>query len=89
MINENDRIGLVGKNGAGKSTLLKIFMGLQQPTSGNITVPRNFSMGYLPQQIAIADNKTVIEETMTAFDLISELEDVIENISHQLSLRTD
>jgi ATP-binding cassette subfamily F protein 3 len=89
MINENDRIGLVGKNGAGKSTLLKIFMGLQQPTSGNISVPKNFSMGYLPQQMAITDRKTVIDETMTAFDVINELEATIENISNQLSLRTD
>jgi ATP-binding cassette subfamily F protein 3 len=89
MINENDRIGLVGKNGAGKSTLLKIFMGLQQPTSGNVSVPKNFSMGYLPQQMAVADGKTVIVETMTAFDQINELEARIENISNQLSLRTD
>ncbi|MDR1341252.1 MAG: ATP-binding cassette domain-containing protein [Prevotellaceae bacterium] len=89
MINENDRIGLVGKNGAGKSTLLKIFMGLQQPTSGNISVPKNFSMGYLPQQMAIADGKTVINEAMTAFDQINELEEKIESISSQLTLRTD
>jgi ATP-binding cassette subfamily F protein 3 len=89
MINENDRIGLVGKNGAGKSTLLKIFMGLQQPTSGNISVPGNFSMGYLPQQMAIVDGKTVIDEAMTAFDSINELEAAIENISAQLSVRTD
>jgi ATP-binding cassette subfamily F protein 3 len=89
MINENDRIGLVGKNGAGKSTLLKVFMGLQQPASGNVSVPKNFSMGYLPQQMTVADGKTVINETMTAFDLINELETAIENISNQLSLRTD
>jgi ATP-binding cassette subfamily F protein 3 len=89
MINESDRIGLVGKNGAGKSTLLKIFMGLQQPSSGSVSVPKNFSMGYLPQQMAIADGKTVIDETMTAFDLINELEDAIESISRQLSSRTD
>jgi ATP-binding cassette subfamily F protein 3 len=89
MINENDRIGLVGKNGAGKSTLLKIFMGLQQPTSGNISAPKDFSMGYLPQQMTIADGKTVIDEAMTAFDLINELEAKIENISGQLSSRTD
>jgi ATP-binding cassette subfamily F protein 3 len=89
MINENDRIGLVGKNGAGKSTLLKIFMGLQQPTSGYVSVPKDFSIGYLPQQMTIADGKTVIDETMTAFDLINELEAKIENISNQLSSRTD
>jgi ATP-binding cassette subfamily F protein 3 len=89
MINESDRIGLVGKNGAGKSTLLKIFTGLQQPTSGNISVPKNFSMGYLPQQMAVIDGKTVIDEAMTAFDLINELEAAIEHISNQLSSRTD
>jgi ATP-binding cassette subfamily F protein 3 len=89
MINENDRIGLVGKNGAGKSTLLKVFMGLQQPTSGNISVPKDFSMGYLPQQMTVADGKTVIDETMTAFNAINELETKIENISEQLSSRTD
>jgi ATP-binding cassette subfamily F protein 3 len=89
MINENDRIGLVGKNGAGKSTLLKIFMGIQQPTSGNVSVPKDFSMGYLPQQMTIADGKSVIDEAMTAFDLINELEAKIENISNQLSIRTD
>jgi ATP-binding cassette subfamily F protein 3 len=89
MINENDRIGLVGKNGAGKSTLLKIFMGLQQPSSGSISIPKNFSVGYLPQQMAVVDEKTVIDETMTAFDLLNELEDIIENISVQLSSRTD
>jgi ATP-binding cassette subfamily F protein 3 len=89
MVNENDRIGLTGKNGAGKSTLLKIFMGLQQPTSGIISVPKNFTMGYLPQQMVIVDGKTVIDETMTAFDQINELEATIENISNQLSERTD
>jgi ATP-binding cassette subfamily F protein 3 len=89
MINENDRIGLTGKNGAGKSTLLKIIIGLQQPTSGNVSVPKNFSMGYLPQQMAVSDGKTVIGEAMTAFDRINELEEQIENISIQLSSRTD
>jgi ATP-binding cassette subfamily F protein 3 len=89
MVNENDRIGLVGKNGAGKSTLLKIFMGIQQPSSGSISVPKNFSMGYLPQQMTVADGRSVIAETMTAFDIINALEDTIENISSQLTLRTD
>jgi ATP-binding cassette subfamily F protein 3 len=89
MVNDNDRIGLVGKNGAGKSTLLKIFMGLQQPTSGSISIPRDFTMGYLPQQMAVADGKTVLDETMTAFDAINELEAKIEHISNQLSSRTD
>jgi len=89
MVNPNDRIGLVGKNGAGKSTLLKIFMGLQQPTSGNVSVPKDFTMGYLPQQMAVADGKSVIDETMTAFETLNKLEAKIEHISNQLSVRTD
>jgi ATP-binding cassette subfamily F protein 3 len=89
MVNENDRIGLVGKNGAGKSTLLKIFMGLQQPTSGHVSVPKDFTMGYLPQQMAVADHKTVLDETMIAFEAINALEAKIEYLSNQLTSRTD
>ncbi|MDR2423817.1 MAG: ATP-binding cassette domain-containing protein [Prevotellaceae bacterium] len=89
MVNENDRIGLVGKNGAGKSTLLKIFRGLQQPTSGNISTPKDFSMGYLPQQMTVADGKSVIEETMTAFDELNRMEITMNEISNQLVQRTD
>jgi ATP-binding cassette subfamily F protein 3 len=89
MVNKTDRIGLVGRNGAGKSTLLKIFMGLQQPSSGYVSTPKDFSIGYLPQQMSIVDGKTVIDEAMTAFDLINELETAIEHITEQLSLRTD
>lgn len=89
MVNENDRIGLVGKNGAGKSTLLKILIGLQQPTSGTIAVPNDFSIGYLPQQMAVADGKTVLQETMTAFDQLNKLEAKIEHLSSELTARTD
>lgn len=89
MVNENDRVGLVGKNGAGKSTLLKIFRGLQLPTSGSISTPRDFSMGYLPQQMTVADGKSVLEETMTAFEELNSLEIKINEISTQLVQRTD
>ncbi|MDR0559057.1 MAG: ATP-binding cassette domain-containing protein, partial [Prevotellaceae bacterium] len=88
-INENDRTGLVGKNGAGKSTLLKIIAGLQQASSGNVSVPKDFSIGYLPQQMSVADGKSVFEETMTAFDALNALETQIEKISELLALRTD
>ena len=89
MINPNDRIGLVGKNGAGKSTLLKILMGLQQPTSGQVSVPNDYTIGYLPQQMAVADGKTVFEETMTAYNQILELESRIAEITKQLEENTD
>lgn len=89
MINPNDRIGLVGKNGAGKSTLLKILMGLQQPTSGQVSVPGDFTLGYLPQQMAVADGKTVFDETLTAYQQLNELEKQIEDITTQLEQNTD
>ncbi|MDR2563284.1 MAG: ATP-binding cassette domain-containing protein [Prevotellaceae bacterium] len=89
MVNENDRIGLVGKNGAGKSTLLKIFMGLQQPTSGKVSIPNDFVMGYLPQQMSMAEGKTVFDEAMTAFEQINRLEAELDRLSTELSLRTD
>jgi ATP-binding cassette subfamily F protein 3 len=88
-VNENDRTGLVGKNGAGKSTLLKIFVGLQQPSSGSISAPKDFRMGYLPQQMAVADGRTVVEEAMTAFAQLNSIEEETELISAQLSSRTD
>ena len=89
MVNENDRIGLVGKNGAGKSTLLKIFVGAQQATSGNVSVPRDFTMGYLPQQMAVSDGKTVFEEALTAFEQLNTLESEMDHLSNELSLRSD
>lgn len=68
VINKQERIGLVGKNGAGKSTLLKIISGLQQPTSGTIAVPDGITIGYLPQQMNLADSTTVAQETRKAFE---------------------
>ncbi|MBN2486670.1 MAG: ABC-F family ATP-binding cassette domain-containing protein [Bacteroidales bacterium] len=89
MVGSNDRIGLVGKNGAGKSTLLKIITGEQKPNEGNVVIPADISLGYLPQQLACADRFTVLEETMTAFSEINTLEKEIEHLNNQLLTRTD
>lgn len=88
-ISEKDRIGLVGKNGAGKSTLLKLLMGLQSPTSGKIMVPSRLTMGYLPQIMDHPKDKTVIEEAMTAFASLKELNRRLDEISLELAERTD
>ena len=62
VVNKKDRIALVGKNGAGKSTLLKIFAGIQSPTSGSISIPKDITIGYLPQHMQLKDTRTVKEE---------------------------
>lgn len=88
-INDNDKIGLVGKNGAGKSTLLKIILGLNSPTEGKIVRPSGLKIGYLPQQMEHAKDKNVIDETLTAFSELFELQKRVEDISLQLAERTD
>ena len=88
-ISDNDRIGLVGKNGAGKSTLLKIILGQNQPTSGKVMVPQNLTIGYLPQQMEHAKDKSVIDEALTAFSELYELHDKIDRISAELAERSD
>jgi ATP-binding cassette subfamily F protein 3 len=88
-IGARDRIGLVGKNGAGKSTLLKILTGMQTPTAGQVAIPPDYTLGYLPQQMAVTDGKTVLEETLTAFASLQDLQAGIARITQQLTERTD
>ncbi|OFX84554.1 MAG: glycosyl transferase family 2 [Bacteroidetes bacterium GWF2_33_16] len=89
MVNPKDRIGLVGKNGSGKSTLLKIFMRLQTPTKGRITIPERIRIGYLPQHMVCRDSKSVFEEAREAFSDVIKLDKAIKDINHQLTSRTD
>ena len=89
VINKKDRIALVGKNGAGKSTMLKILAGLQMPTSGNVAIPRDTTIGYLPQVMVLADNRTVMQEAELAFEHIFELQASLEKMNAELAERTD
>ena len=89
VIYKKDRIALVGKNGAGKSTMLKIIAGLQAPTSGNVNMPKDLTVGYLPQQMNLSDTRTVMEEAEQAFSHIFELQSRIERMNTELSERTD
>jgi len=90
MVNERDRVGLVGKNGAGKTTILKILCGLTAPTTGTVSVPASVSLGYLPQHLRIYDNsRTVYEEAATAFSEIKALELELEALNHEVAVRTD
>ena len=89
VVNERDRIALVGKNGAGKSTLLKILKGLQQPTKGVVAVPNDTTIGYLPQVMKLADDTTVKEETRKAFADNLRLKAHLEEMQHEMATRTD
>lgn len=89
VVNKKDRIALVGKNGAGKSTMLKIFAGLQSPTAGTVSVPKDLTIGYLPQQMVLQDSRTVREEAEQAFGHIREMEREIDRLNAQLAERTD
>ena len=88
-ISENDKIGLVGKNGAGKSTILKLICGLQSPTNGKVAVPNDVKIGYLPQIMEHHRGRSVIDEAMTAFSEMYAQEAELEEITLQLSERTD
>ena len=89
MINPKDRIGLVGKNGAGKTTLLRVITGEQQPTEGAVTINGECSIGYLPQQMRVADTTTLIAETAKAFDEVLKIEADIERLTAEIGSRTD
>ena len=89
VINDKDRIALVGKNGAGKSTMLKIIAGMQAPTSGSVAIPRDTTIGYLPQVMVLSDERTVMEEAELAFEHISEMQDRINRMNQELADRTD
>ncbi|MEF2753092.1 MAG: ATP-binding cassette domain-containing protein [Muribaculaceae bacterium] len=88
-INRRDRIALVGKNGAGKSTMLKIIAGLQNPTSGAVAVPNDTTIGYLPQQMEVADSTTLADEGRKAFGHIADMHRRLDDMNARLSERTD
>ena len=89
VVNNRDRIALVGKNGAGKSTMLKILCGKQKPTAGNVSVPSGTTVGYLPQVMVLEDDTTVKEEARKAFADNTELKTRVEQLNKELSERTD
>lgn len=89
VINEKDRIALMGKNGAGKSTLLKILAGVREPTRGKVSAPKDTVIAYLPQHLMTEDGRTVFDETAQAFAHLHEMEAEINRINHELETRTD
>ena len=89
VVNKKDKIALVGKNGAGKSTLLKIFAGIQNPTSGQVSRSSDITIGYLPQTMNLSDSCTAKEEVQKAFSHIDELDKQIDELNVQLAERTD
>ena len=89
VINEKDRIALMGKNGAGKSTLLKILAGVRKPTRGNVSAPKDTVIAYLPQHLMTEDGRTVFEEASQAFAHLHQMEAEIEELNKQLAERTD
>ncbi|SES96462.1 ABC-F family ATP-binding cassette domain-containing protein [Prevotella sp. kh1p2] len=89
VINDRDRIALVGKNGAGKSTMLKILCGLQKPTDGVVAVPADTTVGYLPQVMKLSDDTTVREETRKAFSQTTKLQALLAQMQQEMAERTD
>ena len=89
VINENDKIALMGKNGAGKSTLLKILAGINKPTKGGISAPKDAVIAYLPQHLLTEDDATVFEETSKAFAEIFAMKDEMDRLNDELTTRTD
>ena len=89
VINNHDRIALVGKNGAGKSTMLKILCNMQKPTSGIVSIPSETTVGYLPQVMILQDDTTVMQETRKAFNNVTKQKEKVDELNRQLSERTD
>lgn len=89
VVDKKDRIALVGKNGAGKSTMLKIFAGINTPTKGRVSMPKDVTIGYLPQQMILTDERTVLEEASLSFEHIQQMESDIELLNRELAERTD
>ncbi len=89
VLNKNERVALVGKNGAGKSTLLKIIAGIQNPSRGNISYPKEATIGYLPQQMTLNDTRTVRDEASSAFAHLKKMEKELEHLHAELTERTD
>ena len=89
VVNNRDRIALVGKNGAGKSTLLKILCGQQRPTEGTVNVPQDTAVGYLPQVMRLQDDTTVRQEAQKAFAEAARMKERVERLEREMSERTD
>ena len=89
VVNDRDRIALVGKNGAGKSTMLKILCGYQKPTGGVVAIPNETTIGYLPQVMKLSDDTTVKEETRKAFADATKMKEKLEQMQQEMAERTD
>lgn len=89
LIQSDDRIGLIGKNGAGKTTLLRIISGNLQPSTGEVNVPKDLTIGYLPQEMVLKDSNTLIGETEQAFAELLEIETRIDSLNREISVASD
>ena len=88
-ISDGEKVALVGRNGSGKSTLLKLLMGIEKPEMGRVEVPKNMSVGYLPQQMKTTNDRSVLEETLSTFSEMQQLQHDIDLLNNQIKSRTD